>query len=88
LSRQARTTAWRSPPEVERAVSGDQCNASASACEGVLKPRVCRGQPLSSAAAGCNAFRALDDRTGKLVVMRRLLEAEERLPQRTPRRNG
>src|SRR4029453_2351214 len=26
---------------------GDQCNASASACEGVLKPRVCRGRPLS-----------------------------------------
>jgi hypothetical protein len=30
------------------AVSGDQRNASASACEGVLKPRVCRGRPLSS----------------------------------------
>jgi hypothetical protein len=25
---------------------------------------------------------------GKLVVLHRLLEAEERLPQRTPRRNG
>jgi hypothetical protein len=32
------------------AVSGGQRNASASACEGVLKPRVCRGRPLSSAA--------------------------------------
>ena len=34
------------------------------------------------------ASQALDDLMGKLVVMRRLLEAEERLPQRTPRRNG
>jgi len=25
---------------------------------------------------------------GKLVVVRRLLEVEERLPQRAPRRNG
>jgi hypothetical protein len=30
------------------AVSGGQRNASASACEGVLKPRVCRGRSLSS----------------------------------------
>ena len=34
------------------------------------------------------ASQALDELTGKLVVLRRLLEAEERLPQRTPRRNG
>jgi hypothetical protein len=34
------------------------------------------------------ASQALDDLMGKLVVMHRLLEAEERLPQRTPRRNG
>jgi hypothetical protein len=34
------------------------------------------------------ASQALDDLMGKLVVMRRLLEAEEPLPQRTPRRNG
>ena len=34
------------------------------------------------------ASQALDDLMGKLVVLRRLLEAEERLPQRTPRRNG
>jgi hypothetical protein len=33
-----------------RAVSGGHRNASASACEGVLKPRVCRGRPFSSAA--------------------------------------
>ena len=32
------------------AVSGGQGNASASACEGVWKPRVCRGRPFSSAA--------------------------------------
>src|SRR5829696_3030616 len=32
------------------AVSGGQGNASANACEGVLKPRVCRGRPFSSAA--------------------------------------
>ena len=34
------------------------------------------------------ASQALDELMGKLVVMHRLLEAEERLPQRTPRRNG
>jgi hypothetical protein len=34
------------------------------------------------------ASQALDDLTGKLAVLHRLLEAEERLPQRTPRRNG
>jgi len=34
------------------------------------------------------ASQALDDLMGKLVVMRRLLEAEERLPTRAPRRNG
>jgi hypothetical protein len=34
------------------------------------------------------ASQALDDLMGKLVVMRRLLEAEERLPQRAPRRNA
>jgi hypothetical protein len=34
------------------------------------------------------AGQALDDLMGKLVVMRRLLEAEERLPTREPRRNG
>jgi hypothetical protein len=34
------------------------------------------------------ASQALDDLMGKLVVLQRLLEAEERLPQRTPRRNG
>ena len=34
------------------------------------------------------ASQALEDLMGKLVVMQRLLEAEERLPQRTPRRNG
>ena len=34
------------------------------------------------------ASQALDDLMGKLVVLHRLLEAEERLPQRTPRRNG
>jgi hypothetical protein len=34
------------------------------------------------------ASQALDELMGKLAVMRRLLEAEERLPQRTPRRNG
>ena len=37
------------------AVSGGQRNASASASEGVLKPRVCRGRPLSSAAIASNA---------------------------------
>jgi hypothetical protein len=31
------------------------------------------------------ASQALDDLMGKLVVMRRLLEAEDRLPTRTPR---
>jgi hypothetical protein len=31
------------------------------------------------------ASQALDDLMAKLVVMRRLLEAEERLPTRTPR---
>src|SRR5215207_10085084 len=35
------------------AVSGGEYNASASACEGVLKARVCRGRPLSSAAMAC-----------------------------------
>ena len=34
------------------------------------------------------ASQALDDLMGKLAVVHRLLEAEERLPQRTPRRNG
>jgi hypothetical protein len=34
------------------------------------------------------ASQALDDLMGKLVVVRRLLEAEDRLPQRAPRRNG
>jgi hypothetical protein len=34
------------------------------------------------------ASQALDELMGKLVVLHRLLEAEERLPQRTPRRNG
>ena len=34
------------------------------------------------------ASQALDDLMGKLVVMLRLLEAEERLPTRAPRRNG
>jgi hypothetical protein len=37
------------------------------------------------------ASQALDDLLGKLLVVRRLLEAEERLPQREPqgsRRNG
>jgi hypothetical protein len=34
------------------------------------------------------ASQALDDLMGKLVVVRRLLEAEERLPQRAPRRNS
>jgi hypothetical protein len=34
------------------------------------------------------ASQALDDLMGKLLVVRRLLEAEERLPQRAPRRNG
>jgi hypothetical protein len=34
------------------------------------------------------ASEALDDLMGKLGVVRRLLEAEERLPQRAPRRNG
>ena len=34
------------------------------------------------------ASQALDDLMGKLVVMRRLLEAEERLPTREPRRNA
>jgi hypothetical protein len=32
-----------------------QGNASASACEGVVKPRVCRGRPLSSAAMASSA---------------------------------
>ena len=32
------------------------------------------------------ASQALDELMGKLVVLHRLLEAEERLPQRTPRR--
>ena len=31
------------------------------------------------------ASQALDDLMGKLLVVRRLLEAEERLPTRTPR---
>jgi hypothetical protein len=34
------------------------------------------------------ASQALDDLMGKLVVMRGLLEAEERLPTREPRRNA
>ena len=34
------------------------------------------------------ASQALDDLMGRLVVMRRLLEAEERLPTREPRRNA
>jgi hypothetical protein len=34
------------------------------------------------------ASQAMDDLMGKLVVVRRLLEAEERLPQRAPRRNS
>jgi hypothetical protein len=34
------------------------------------------------------ASQALDDLMGKLVVVHRLLEAEERLPKREPRRNG
>jgi hypothetical protein len=34
------------------------------------------------------ASQALEDLMRKLVVMHRLLEAEARLPQRTPRRNG
>ena len=34
------------------------------------------------------ASQALDDLMGKLVVLHRLLETEERLPTRAPRRNG
>ena len=34
------------------------------------------------------ASQALDDLMGKLLVVRRLLEAEEHLPQRPPRGNG
>ena len=34
------------------------------------------------------ASRALDDLMRMLLVVRRLLEAEERLPKREPRRNG
>jgi hypothetical protein len=34
------------------------------------------------------ASQAVDDLMGKLLVVRRLLEAEERLPHRAPRRNG
>jgi hypothetical protein len=34
------------------------------------------------------ANQALDDLMGKLVVVRRLLGAEERLPQRAPRRTS
>jgi hypothetical protein len=37
------------------AVSGGQGNASASASEGVLKPKVCRGRPFSSAAIASRA---------------------------------
>src|SRR4029453_9010811 len=37
------------------AVSGGQGNASASASDGVLKFRVCRGRPLSSAAIASRA---------------------------------
>jgi hypothetical protein len=37
------------------AVSGGQRNASASTSEGVLKPSVCRGRPLSSAAIASSA---------------------------------
>ena len=52
--------------------------------------RVDRGQgggpmpPADWQAAG----QALDDLMGKLVVLHRLLEAEERLPTRARRRNG
>jgi hypothetical protein len=34
------------------------------------------------------ASQALDELMGKLVVLHRLLEAEERLPTRAPRRHG
>ncbi|HEY6707030.1 MAG TPA: hypothetical protein VJB61_05485 [Actinomycetota bacterium] len=34
------------------------------------------------------ASQALDDLMRKLLVVRQLLEAEERLPKREPRRNG
>ena len=34
------------------------------------------------------ASQALEDLMGMLVVVRRLLEAEDRLPKREPRRNG
>jgi hypothetical protein len=34
------------------------------------------------------ASQTLDDLMGKLVVVRRLLEAKERLPKREPGRNG
>ena len=34
------------------------------------------------------AGQALDDLMGKLLVVRRLLEVEQRLPMREPRRNG
>jgi hypothetical protein len=34
------------------------------------------------------ASQALDDLVGKLLVVQRLLEAEERLAKREPRRNG
>ena len=34
------------------------------------------------------ASRALDDLMGRLMVLHRLLEAEERLPTRAPRRSG
>jgi hypothetical protein len=33
------------------------------------------------------ASQAVEDLMGKLLVLRRLLEAEERLPTRAPRRN-
>ena len=34
------------------------------------------------------ASQALDDLMGRLLVVRRLLEAEDRLPKREPQRNG
>ena len=36
----------------------------------------------------CTASQALDDLMGKLLVVHRLLEAEERLAERQPRGNG
>ena len=57
-------TGWRpwrrgvKPVAEAVAVSWGQCNASANACEGVLKPRDCRGRPLSSAAIASRAARS------------------------------